>query len=338
MKKILVFNVNWVGDAIFSSPVFKVLKEAYPSAKVCCVAVPRVKEVLESIDGIDEIIVYDEKGKHRSLFLKIGFIFKLRREGFDAIFLLHRSLTRALIAFLAGIPVRVGYDDKGRGRLLTHIVKKPETNVHRSDYYLNVIESYGIVAKDRRCKLQVSVEEYKYIQAILEEKGISKDDFVVVVNAGGNWSLKIWPQENFSRLVKRLTSDFGAKVILTGAKKDISRAEEISEGSESETVILAGKTTLKQLMAVMDLADVVVSGDSGPVHLANSIGAKTISIFGPTRPEITGPKGLGQSVVLQEDVGCNRGACYQLDCKDNVCMQAITVERVCDAIRQIKNK
>ena len=110
MNRILVVNVNWLGDVIFSSPIFKALKSAYPEAKISCLAVPRVKEILESIPEIDEIIIYDEKGKHGNPFAKFSLIAKLHREKFDIAFVLHRSWTRALLVFLAGIPQRVGYD------------------------------------------------------------------------------------------------------------------------------------------------------------------------------------------------------------------------------------
>src|SRR4051812_6816771 len=116
MKRILVVNVNWLGDVIFSSPVFKAIKENYPQAHVACLAVPRVHEILESISGIDEIITYDERGRHRNPLAKIDLILDLKRRQFDTAFLLHGSLTRALLVYLAGIPQRVGYGTKSRGQ------------------------------------------------------------------------------------------------------------------------------------------------------------------------------------------------------------------------------
>src|SRR5262245_11739670 len=115
MKKVLVVNVNWLGDVIFSAPVFQALKAAYPQSQVSCLAVPRVRAILESIPGIDEIIVYDEEGAHRNPLAKLRLIRELSAKHFDAAFLLHRSLTRALLVFLAGIPQRIGYATKGRG-------------------------------------------------------------------------------------------------------------------------------------------------------------------------------------------------------------------------------
>lgn len=338
MDRILVVNVNWLGDVIFSSPIFKALKEAHPKARISCLAPPRVKEVLESIPFIDEIIVYDEKGQHWNPLAKVKLILELRRKHFDVAFLLHRSLTRALLVYLAGIPGRVGYDAKNLGRLLTHVVEPLDGQVHRSDHYLRVIESYGVPVKDRRCQLDVSPDAERETEEILESKGIQKNDFVVVVNPGGNWDLKRWPKKSFSVLIERLLNDFNVRVVLPGAAKDEALAESISSSLKQKPVILAGKTNLKQLVALMKRANCVVSADSGPLHLANGVGTDVIGMFGPTRPEITGPRGSGQAFVIQYNVGCNKEACYFLQCPDNICMQSVTVEDVLDRVRQIQNQ
>ena len=100
-------------------------------------------------------------------------------------------------------------------------------------------------------------------------------------------------------------------------------------------LVLTGKLTLNQLIGLMSLAKLVISADSGPLHIANSLGTNVVGLFGPTRPEITGPRGSGRAIVLQHAVGCNKEACYYLDCPDNICMQAISVEDVVNATKQV---
>lgn len=338
MKRILVVNVNWLGDVIFSAPIFKALKESYPEVRISCLAVPGVKEVLESIPDIDEIIVYDERAHRWNLLAKLGLVWKLRRRHFDAAFLLHRSLTRALLVYFAGIPQRVGYDAKGRGRFLTHRTEPLDGQVHRSGYYLNIIESYGIKVNDRQCQLKTSSEAEEDIKKILESKGIREDDHIIIINPGGNWNLKRWPPENFSRLISGLLERFNVKIIVSGAKKDVSFVKKINSLTSNEAINLTGKTNLKQLMALMKKADLVISGDSGPLHIANSVGTKVVGLFGPTKPKITGPKGSGRGYIIQKDVGCNREPCYHLMCPDNICMQSITVKEVLDIVEQIKDQ
>jgi len=337
MKKILVVNVNWVGDVIFSSPIFRALKENYPSARISCLAVPRVKDILESCPYLDQVIVYDEEGTDRGPLAKLRLIWRLRREKFDAVFLLHRSWTRALLVFGAGIPVRVGYDTKKRGIFLTHKIAPLDPGAHRRDHYLQVIEGFGVQVKDRSCELKVSESAGAEVEKILLQNGLSAGEKFVVINTGGNWDLKRWPKENWAELIKILASRLKLAMVIPGANKDIALAETIAQAAGVKTIVLAGQTNLKQLIALMAKAAAVVSADSGPMHIANCVGTPLAAIFGPTRPETTGPRGKGKFVILQKDVKCNRAPCYNLTCPDNVCMQAVTPEEVAEEVFKIVN-
>lgn len=337
MNRILVINVNWMGDVIFSVPVFKALKKTYPGAHISCLAVPRVREILECNSYVDEIITYDEEGTHQSPFAKIKLISQLRGRKFDVAFLLHRSFTRALLVFWAGIPERIGYATKGRGILLTHKVKPKPGLIHRSDQYLHIIESYGVKVEDRNCDLKVVPELREEMDGILLDHGIGPGDFLIVAHFAGNWDLKRWSKENFAKLIDRLISEFNAKVVLPGGANEIGLAREIAALTVRKPVILAGQTNLKNLAALLRRANVVISADSGPLHLASSVGANVIGLFGPTRPEVTAPRGTGRCTVLQHDVGCNREPCYNLDCPDNICMRSIKVEEVMHAVQSFRN-
>ena len=336
-KEILVFNINWVGDAIFSTAVFKALKKAYPQARVTCLAVPRIKEILESCPFVDRILIYDEKGEHKSIIKKIKLIFQLRRQNFDIAFLLHGSLTRAFIVFLAGIPARVGYGTKKRGFLLTKIVEPLNGLVHRADYYLRVVEAAGVTVEDRSYELFVDDNAQREIGQRLEKEGISHGDFLIVVNVGGNWGLKRWPKEDFACLIDWLIHEGHAKVIVPGGEKDKQLAFDIFERARFKPVIWAGKTNLNQLLALMKRADLVISADTGPLHLASSVQTTSIGLFGPTRPEVTGPRGKGKLSILYREIGCNHLPCYNLGCPDNICMKMITVDDVIHEVQRIRN-
>ncbi|MFA6379290.1 MAG: lipopolysaccharide heptosyltransferase II [Candidatus Omnitrophota bacterium] len=336
MKKILVVNVNWLGDVVFSTPVFRALKEKYPDATLTCLVVPRVVNVAQQIPFIDEILVYDEKGCDRFLWGKLKLVFRLRSKGFDAAFLLHGSWTRALLVFLAGIPMRVGYDIKKRGWLLTHRVSVDKGLVHRSDFYLKILEPLGIVTKDRKTFLEVDEEAMTCAQNLLSGLGIKEGDFCVVAHIGGNWNLKRWPLENFAKLFDILAEDFKAKVIVCGGKNDVVLAQKVSVLTRYKPYLLAGKTTFQELAALMKKASVVVSADSGPLHIASSVGTPVVGLFGPTHPLVTGPRGSGKSLLIHHDVGCNINPCYYLNCSDSICMKAISVDNVIQKIREIQ--
>jgi len=334
MNNILVVNVNWLGDAVFSIPVFKALKKTYPQACITCLCVPRVKEVLEYCPYVDKIIIYDERGLHRFPWRKWTLIRYLRKEKFDAAFLLHRSVTRGLMVYLAGIPLRIGYC-KAKA-FLTHPVAMKSEDVHRCDYYLKVLEGYGIRVQDRLCELRLKLEDMRSLDTKLSKAGMSPTESYVVLNTGGNWDLKRWSTGSFALLAKRLDEEFGLKIVFSGTNKDRENCQRIAQAAGIRAVVLAGETTLGESLALYKRAVAVISGDSGPLHLASSVGAEGIGIFGPTRLEITGPRGSGLFQILFKDTGCNKAPCYHLSCTNNVCMQSVTVDDVCQAFKKIR--
>lgn len=338
MKKILVVSVNWLGDVVFSMPVFRALKAAYPKAKICVLAVARVKEVFELCPDVDEVIVYDEDGKAWGILGKITAVLALRGMKFNAVFILRRSLSRTFVTWLAGIPVRVGFSSRAWAWLLTHRVDGSGCDqIHRSDVYLRVIEAFGVKVRDRFAALKVGRDVCENLATKLRAKGLTGDERIVVLNTGGNWGLKQWPKEHFAVLAARLTRELGFTVVLSGAPADLLRVESIARDSGVAPVVLAGETDIKELAALFKRAHMVVSADSGPLHLANAVGANVVALFGPTRPEITGPQGQGRIKVLSRDVGCNRAPCYYLECPDNRCMQALTVEDVFQTFKILKD-
>jgi len=333
--RILVFNVNWIGDVIFTGPVFKALHAQYPGSRIICLAVERVRQILECMPDVDEVMVYDEHGRHRGLLGKIQVIRQLRKRKIDLAFILHRSWTRALIVFLARIPLRVGYDTKRRGIFLTHPIDLPGHGHHRCEYYFHILRSYGINGGDDPCELRVDADAETDVKRCLRDWEVDEQARLAVIHIGGNWELKRWPERNFTDLIQRLHDEMNMHIVIPGSSHDRSLAEKILPKGLPRAHIAAGKTNLKQLIALMARADVVISADSGPMHIANCVGTKVVALFGPTRPEITGPRGKGDVIILQKEMVCNREPCYNLDCPDNQCMQAITVDEVMQAVKRI---
>ena len=160
-------------------------------------------------------------------------------------------------------------------------------------------------------------------------------DFLVAINPGGNWKPKRWPKENFARLADELVKRFDAKIIITGSRTDLRLAQDIASMMEAKPIITCGKTSLKELACIFRKVDIVVANDSGPMHIGVSMKAKTIALFGPTSPEITGPIGKGLYVVLHKKVDCEI-PCYDLSCINYRCMKAITVEEVIEAVEKLR--
>ena len=336
-KRILIVEVNWLGDVLFSTVAIKAIKEKHPDCFLACMVVKRCAQVLENNPSVDEVIVFDEKSSHKSSFSKIKFMFSLRERKFDAVFLFHRSFTRALICYLAGIKRRIGYYRKKTAFLLTDKIEMPDNGLHRAEYYISLIDKVGIEAKDKNYEFFTTSQAEQEVVKLLAKDHITKEDNYIVINPGGNWDPKRWPAENYARLADKMMQELKYKIVISGAKKDIVLSQEISSEIKNEVVVLAGKTDLNELGALLKRASVVISADSGPMHLASALGTPVVAIFGPTSPQVTGPYNKkAQHIILRKDVGC-LVPCYEVDCPDNKCMKAVTVDEVFNAVKKTLN-
>lgn len=336
-KNILIIEVNWLGDVIFSTPLIRAIHEKFKNARITCLVDGRVKDAILHNPYVDEIITYDEKSTHKGFIAKAKLTGSLRKKHFDLAVILHRSFTKALMAFLAGINERVGYDAKKRGFLLTKAVEIPEERLHKVEYFLKIAEAIGCVPSKKKYDFFTSDKDRKNILRVLSEYGINKDDFLVVLNPGGNWIPKQWTEEGFAEVGDILTEKYGAKIIISGAGKDLEKAKRIKSSMKNKAIIFSGKTSLGELGALMERADFVISGDSGPMHIAVATGSNVVAIFGPTSPELTGPYGEGSYSIVQKDSGCEI-PCYDLTCNDYKCMKSIKPSDVIEAFdRMYKN-
>jgi len=332
-KRILIVNVNWLGDVLFSTAAIRTIRYAFPESFIACVIPPRCLPVLEGNTHLDEVIVFDEQKTHKGLMGKLRFLRYLRRKRFDAAYLLHRSFSRTLLVALAGIRERIGYVTAKRQWLLTKKIIPPDIRrVHRIDYYLGVVAGAGIEVKDRFTEFFVRDEDIRAVEAFLSGHGIREDDALIGINPGGNWGPKRWPKENFAALAARLEAAGAGRVIVTGGPNDTGLAEYIASGMKSAPVNACGKLTLKQFGVLAHILNIFITADSGPLHIANAVGCRRIiALFGPTDPAITGPYPSDTTVIIQKTTGC-AVPCYTVDCKDNRCMKAITVDDVMDAV------
>jgi len=329
IKRILIFNVNWLGDVLFSTATIRNIRRNFSDSFIACIIPSRCYPILKGNPYLDELIIFDEKDRHKSFLAKLKFVQFLKSKKFDTVFLLHRSFSRALICRLADIPERIGYYAKKRSFLLTKKITPPgKDTLHRIDYYLNIIEKAGLRVEDRYLEFFISDEEQKFVEEFLNKNAIDRKDFLVGINPGGNWFPKRWPKEYWAILADKLINNHHAKVIITGSLNDALVANDIKGLMKGKPIITCGLFNLKQLGALCKRLDLFISADTGPMHIANAVGTKRIiALFGPTSPLITGPYPLRDVVALQKKVGC-KIPCYVKNCKDNHCMKSITPDDV----------
>ncbi|MDD5130189.1 MAG: lipopolysaccharide heptosyltransferase II [Candidatus Omnitrophica bacterium] len=337
-QRILIFNVNWLGDVLFSSAAIRNIRRNYPDSYIACVIPSRCYPILKGNPYLDEVIIFDEQDRHKGMLEKLNFVNLLKKKNFDTVFLLHRSFSRALICRLAGIKQRIGHYTKKRAFLLTQKITPPKRDsVHRIDYYLDVIEKAGLRVEDRYLDFFVSPDDEEHVNNFFKKNSIAPDDFVVVINPGGNWMPKRWPADYWAILADKLISEAKARVIITGSISDLLLASRIKDAMRQVPLIACGIFNIKQLGALAKKVDLFITADTGPLHIANAVGAKKIiAIFGPTSQNITGPYPANNVVILQKDVGCPI-PCYQVHCPDNRCMKAVTPEEVLKQAILVKN-
>jgi len=334
MEKVLVVGVNWLGDSLLTTPVFKALKKKFPDFYLGVMVVERVRGVFENNPYIDEVIIFDEKGQQKSLFAKLKFIKFLKKKKFDTVFLIHRSFTRALICFLAGINLRIGYQRLKNYLIINKGIKVPKGLLHRQDYYLYLFEKSGIVIEDRVPNFFIPESIRKNINKDLEQ--IKKEYPVLIgMNPSANWELKRWPISYFASLADSLVKDFKAAIIFIGAESERKVIEGVRSKMSQNSFNFCGRTSLKELGALMQNLELFISNDSGPAHLAGALGVDTLVIFGPTSVEATVPRGRAVNVI-KKDVDCQI-PCYKLDCQDNVCLKDLTVGQVYSQVKNILN-
>lgn len=298
--KILIFTKNWLGDVLFEVPAMKAIRENFPEARIVALAPARCLEILNAVPYLNEVRAFDERESERSLSAKLRFIQWLRSERFDKVFLFHRSFTRALLAWLGGIPERIGYETGKRKRILTKAVPKPRQAMHQVDYFLVLLKWAGLPVRfGSEYQFFYPDSDGQKARELLKKENLQGKPFIAF-HIGANWEPKRWPASHFAELARRLGRHFFCPIVLTGSEKDIPTAGGIiHQAKDSNVVSLCGKTTLGVLGAVLQEAAFVVSSDSGPLHIASGVGTSVVALFGPTCPLMTGPRGTGRKIIIQ---------------------------------------
>jgi lipopolysaccharide heptosyltransferase II len=319
--RILIVNANWLGDVLFSTPALRALRKKFPEAHLACLAPARCAEVLRGNPHLDEVILCTDRDTVLSWpeFARVAW--KLRKKRFDTVLFFHRSKTKALLARLAGIPERIG--------------ARSASGLHRTDETLGMLASLGIPDDGRAPEFIPSEEARSRSAALLAEAGMAGNDPFVVVHAGGNWDLKRWPAAHFTEWMRLFLEHFPHKVILCGTAAESALCDEIRRPFDVRRVVsLCGRTTLGELAAVLGRAELLLSNDSGPIHLAASQRTPLVGLFGPTSPERTGPVSEGAVRIIQKDVGC-QVPCYFRSCDHRVCMEWLSPREVFERTKEL---
>jgi heptosyltransferase-2 len=327
-ERIAVRGVNWIGDAVMTIPALRAIKKHFNSAEINLILKPWVAPVFYDNPFVDNIILYS--AEYKGLSGKFRFARLLRRESFSRAFLFQNAFDAALMAFLAGIPERIGYQRDMRGLLLTKPIpyNGEDRLMHHIDYYLELLRRAGIPAEYSIPWIKLSLDE----RAEARRRLSALNRPLLGINPGATYgSAKRWFPERFAMVADLFVELTGGSVVLLGGEKEIEIAKEIRRNTRSEALlILTGKTTLRELIAVISELDILLSNDSGPMHIGYAVGTPVVALFGSTDPGLTGPKGY-RDVVIKKDMDCS--PCFRRTCNDMKCMGAITIDDVMEGIK-----
>jgi heptosyltransferase-2 len=333
IKRIVVRTPNWVGDAVMSVPALRELRQVFPDARITLAAPAGTADVFMDADFSDEIIETS-----RGILGAITNARQWRQRRFDLAVLLQNAFAAAATAFLARVPIRIGYDTDRRRGLLTNEVPVPvwANQRHESFYYLNIVaelqralcDSLSTTETEPRFDLTVSAERKAAAREILIQAGWPAGKPLAVLCPGSvNSRAKRWPAEKYAELADSLTQH-GATVALIGSPAEVAVSRQVSAAAKSSLLTLTGETTVGEAMAIISLADVLVTNDTGPAHVGAALNTPTLVVFGPTNPLTTYPMSL-TAEIIRRPPDC--APCMLRDCPiDHRCMTAITAKEVFD--------
>jgi len=335
-----------LGDVIQAMAVLKPLKMGFPKARITWLVEESLAPILDCNPSVDRIIKWPrdaltssilmgKEGLHGRGKLK-GFIQDLRRDFYDIAIDLQGLMKSAIWMGLARARRKVGFGEPREklGKLfINEKVRGIGKNLHAVERYLRLVESLGC-PKGEEVEFGLKRVNFSISRAkdLLKERGANGRRPLAVISPATRWETKRWENEKFAELADEMRLEGGFEVVFVGGRGDLDLIRDIRERMRTRAVDLTGETDLPTLASIMGMAKVVVSPDSGPMHLAAAMGTPVVALFGPTAPWRTGPYGKVHEVI-RSHVECS--PCFRRKCSSRSCMRSISVGEVMEALERV---
>jgi heptosyltransferase I len=336
---ILIVKLSAIGDVIHTLPALAGVRRLYPEAHITWIVEEAASDILKGHPHIDRLIVSGRKrwmkdigqGSFRGPGSEIrSMIRTLRDRPYDLAIDFHGLFKSAVFVLLSGAKRKLGYDSLQEASGLFLNEKIPEDmNMHAVDRYLDFVRYLGLKDPQPEFLIPATEDNERRIDALLEENGIRGDDRFISISPVALWDTKLWEVDRFASLADRIAGELGYKVVLTGA--DDKTTGSISSLMREQAADLGGKTGIRDLACLYRRARLLVSTDSGPMHLAAAVKTPVVALFGPTDPGRTGPYGEGHTVIMK-NLSCQ--PCFLKKCDTKVCMREISVNDVFRAVEE----
>ncbi|WP_020588406.1 lipopolysaccharide heptosyltransferase I [Desulfobacter curvatus] len=342
---ILIVKMSAIGDVIHTLPALNALRDHFPEARITWLVEEAAADLVIGHPSVDNVIVSKRKRWIRSLFsssfpsalIKIlSFIRALRETEYDMIIDFQGLLKSGVMVMLARGKKRIGFD-KGMEHaecshlFYNHRIAPVSMEIHALKRGLMMIQALGVKADKVEYRLPVTPGARAAVHTLLKKNGIPAKEKFICINPQATWETKLWDNGKFADLSDRIQEQYGARIVFTGGPEDRPVIDTIISMTNKTCVNLAGLTTLKMLAALYEQADVLVTTDTGPMHLGAAAGTRVVAIFGSTAPWRTGPYG-SDHVVVRSAGRCS--PCFNRECEHRTCMHDISVDQVMSAVNK----
>ena len=334
-RNIIVRMPNWIGDMVMATPILTELRKAYPNARITAMCRAPICDLLKEDPEVDELFCFSKTSSFSRHNDKKSIIQKLRHGKYDLGILLTHSLSSAWWFWQGHVKTRLGYDCNGRRLLLTKAAPLPENleKQHLVVTYKMLLEPLGIPVSNTAPRLFLADKEVEEARILLKQHGVTKERNVVGINPGATYgSAKCWLPERFRKVAEKLLQDENTYIVFFGDQPTSTLVKEICHGLGPRVINLAGLTSLREVASLISLCDVLLTNDSGPMHIADAVGTKIVALFGSTNEVVTGPYRAAR--IIHKHAPCS--PCYQRACPiDFRCMKQIEAEEVYQAIQDM---
>ena len=334
-KNIIVRMPNWVGDLVMATPILTDVRRMYPAARITAMCRSPYGDLLKEDPEIDEIFCFSKASSFGRRCDTRNVIEKLRKGKYDLGLLLTHSFSSAWWFWQGKVKNRIGYTGNGRGILLSKSVRVP-VKIHKQHLvitYKMLLGSLGLSVSKTPPRLFLSQKEVEAAKTLLEQHGVTEKSLVVGINPGATYgSAKCWLPERFREVTEKLLEEDDLYIIFFGDQATASLVKEICQGLPPRVVNLAGLTSMRELASLISVSDVLLTNDSGPMHIADALQTPVVALFGSTNEIVTGP--YRQGAMIHKHVECS--PCYQRKCPiDFRCMMRIESEEVLDELGKV---
>lgn len=294
VRRIMVRANNWVGDVVMTSPALKALREGYPQARIEVVARPQVADCFAGSPWVDEVIIHDPRGRHRGIGGFLSLTAELKRRHYDLAILFQKAFGAVLMAALARVPIRVGFATDHRGLLLTHAIPETATlrSIHHVKYFLEVAKAAGAIAEEplpRKVWFSLDDASRDFASSFLSRAGSERFPFIAVFATGASKAPRAWHADRFAQLAEILARERHAGILVVGGPDDATDGRTVLAAAGNAGIDAIGKTSIRQMAALIERCQLFVGNDSGPMHIAAALDVPVLAFFGPGTPEKTSP-------------------------------------------------